>query len=809
MSWRRALRATGPLSGAAFTWLLTKMLTEPQTTVDDAIDLARRIEDDWPGPYDVRWMSSFHSSYYSPRDVFVEMRLQELAGMITVPHDDDYVLAMVAAMGAIPGARLFLLRHDTRLREEVFWRIFEVEGGGEVSLANVDKFTRFEESATWHGVVLQLTDEGVLPRERVLTACLDALTRDFAAYTSGWYSRLFTSLRPTIDELSRLEASLLALLSSRVGPTVTVAVRSLWSLHKARRLDVDRLADFAAPAMSAGKANVALLVTMLRSGAGDQDATARADTIADALDHPHPDIRSAAEDALRQMGRLDLLPTSTPAAAASVAGPSPDGGLETPSVVYPWPESDIIERLGAVLAGNADGIEFELALAALATLTDRSLLAPLMKVARKRTEPPDWPRGGQTAAVLIARVMVRMHGDTYYGVTGSAKHRTVVACRADEVDRELARGIPAGVLLATPEDSSGGVSPATLVDRFIERDQAGRGVLPADLVAALLRVSAAGRAAALARVPSRPEVDANGAAADALRYALGGEMRAIEPFDWWIAAARARNPLGDDPLLIAAGHDCPGAGTRTSVTEEWEPTQAKDHWSGGSSMRLMVVGGPSSRIEPLRPTCAPTTKRRRYSFEWGNTGQIFGDFVCPADADVASLLGLQMLVSGLDSVTEFGQAEIIDGLARHRGEWGPLSASALVLALGQRPALTRIHAAELFAAAVPRRVSVTTVADAFVRHAPGCVLPRWATALADASSISPGARTAVADTLSEFLPRIPNNSRGVDKLLDVLIATTEGQALADAEPKLREWLETFRGSSRAAVNARALLARHR
>ena len=48
----------------------------------------------------------------------------------------------------------------TTLRDQVFWRVFEVEGGGEISLANIDKFSR--EEFNWHNTVVLLANEGTL-----------------------------------------------------------------------------------------------------------------------------------------------------------------------------------------------------------------------------------------------------------------------------------------------------------------------------------------------------------------------------------------------------------------------------------------------------------------------------------------------------------------------------------------------------------------------------------------------------------------------------------------------------------------------
>ena len=616
----------------------------------------------------------------------------------------------------------------------------------------------------------------------------------------------FTAMAPTSDELGAHQADVLGMLASRVGPTVTLAVHSLRALHKAGRLNVDALAEHARPAMLSAKANATALLKILQDGSGAGDPIARAGAIAEALDHPHPDVRAHAQRALREMGRSDLLASAEAEAVSVAAAPEP-AGRGAARTVTPWPADEVVERLGSLLAGNADGLEFELALAALAALEDRSALTPLMKTARRRIEPPDRPRHGPTAAMLLARLLLRLMNEEFVVEEWDTSERSVVGARSKELGTALGAAGPVGVLLATPEDASGWVSPATFVNRILNRDRAGDGVLSTDLIAALLRLSSTDRASALDRLPPQPTTATNEIAFAAARYALGGEMQPIEPIEWWIAAARARNPLGDDELLVAAGHGEPGAGSRTAAKEEWVSIPPQFDKNGPGIPRLQITGGPMTRIHPLRPTCTPSSRRRYDFLEWRQGEQLFGELVCPADADVASMLGLQTLLEGRENTTEFGQTDILDGLSRHPGAWGPLSASALVIGMAQQPSLTRIHAAELFAAAVPHRVPVKLVADALERHAPGCVITRWASTLRDASSISTAARAAVAQTLAAFLPRLANGSRGLDKLLDVLVETTDQGSSVMADPGLRAWLASFKGSSRASKLARTLLAR--
>lgn len=801
MSWLRPQRDSSPLTAHQFGVIMEDRLSRRAITLQDAVRVAARVVEDEAGRRDVAWMASWHTAYMHT-DPFLLLRLRELAGAVVVDHDDEYVLAMISSLGGLTNSRRFLFTEDAGLREDVFWRIFEVEGGGQVSLTNVDKFSRSDE--TWQETVLGLVSDGVLPRDQVLRSCLEALLRDFAAYTAGWFSRLYVAFEPTVDELAAGEPQLLALLSSQVSTMVTLAVAGLRTLHASGRGDPAGLIAHSAHALLSGKANAIAVLKMLRRVANTDEGGAAA-AIAVALDHPHPDVRSAAGRALRELGRSDLLPDEQSAAEVHFVA-RPMLPVEQ-ARVSPWPADETVERLAAILAGNADGIEFELALATLATLQDRSILSPLAMAARRRAAPPDWPRRGPMSAVLIARLLMDVLGEHVEVDEWDPTAKSVIGARTAELGDSLRNAPTAGVLLATPDERTGWLHPHTLVDRVLLRDHAGLQMPTADLVAALLRLSTVDRAGALSRLSAGADTPGNRPAFDAVAYALGGQTRAIEPVEWWIAAARARDPLGVDELLVAKGYDRPGEGTRASVLEEWVEVKSTHFWEAPTYLRLRVNAGRSTAIDALRPTCVPSTGGPKLYYEWENPWQLFGELVFPPDADVAAVLGLQLLVQGLSTVTEYGQADILDGLARHPGVWGPTAASALVLGLSQQPAQTRIHAAELFATVVPARASITNVADAFVRHAPGCVSTRWASALADSASISTDAEHAVAQTLVAFLPRLPSGLRGLDKLLDVLVDTTQRDSQALADTLLRDWLAETSGTSRAARAARTLRER--
>jgi len=90
------------------------------------------------------------------------------------------------------------LERDRDLLNDELWRLFQCEGSGELSLAAYDKYV--QEQNSWLEAFRSMAIDGTIDRARVLASTLDALTRDFAPFRAGWYSRLHEALKPTRAE---------------------------------------------------------------------------------------------------------------------------------------------------------------------------------------------------------------------------------------------------------------------------------------------------------------------------------------------------------------------------------------------------------------------------------------------------------------------------------------------------------------------------------------------------------------------------------------------------------------------------------
>lgn len=263
------------------------------------------------------------------------VRLLERQGLIPRPDPELYTLGLISSPH--PEGAVGKLRDDPELLEEAVWRIFEFEGNREASLALCDKYGGAD--ASWTTALVRLSGDERLSRERLLDASLDALARDFAQFRAGWFSRFHEALSPTLDEREVRLPRYLGLLSSRIPPTVSFALKALALLERAGRLPGEALLDHVAPALVAReKGTVSQALGLLDRAAKREPALAprAAEVAAEALLHEAPDVQGAA---------LDLIERHAPD-------------------LYPALRSLLAERVGDVAASQRPRLEALLGAAA-------------------------------------------------------------------------------------------------------------------------------------------------------------------------------------------------------------------------------------------------------------------------------------------------------------------------------------------------------------------------------------------------------------------------------------------------------------
>lgn len=788
-------------------------------------NVPRDVPPSWLAPVTRRWVEMLSSTFtwHAP---FLAVRALERLGAVTLAADRSYVLAFVGGAGAQSGgrSRFDVLREDPELLDRGFWPMFETEGGGQVSLTNVDKFADAEH--TWQGDVLRLVAEGEVDRQRVLDACLSALAGDLGAFQAGWFSRTFRALEPDAAELASRQPRLLDLVRSLVPATVTFAVGALRDVETAGLLDDDALLDGVGPATGARSKATALAALRLLdtvSRRRPDRASEVEPAVRPALEHAHRDVRDRATGlvglvtgeapavlpaVLPTEGGAERAPTPTGGAAAGPGLPAPPAPsvpavatarvpvrpTSPPAGAGPVVAGELVERTAALLEDAGDALEIEQVLAAFARSTDLSALEPLRRRARAvhRRCAEGRTANGRVRGHVARLVLVAL-GEPVE-VPASSEDPAFLVGRVDEVAEVLSGAAPPFVLLATPTRGPW-VEPAALVGRLLAASDAPR---PLDLVAALLRLAPDGRPGALSawERAGRPDDELT----VAVRYALGGvgpaevllhEALARGTRGLWVAAARARDPLDVRVELRA--------------TARWPATQV-----------AFVVGEPSVDPTPAaRPSGLdePTSVGGVVRPGSEDLGDWLGWYatVWPHDAEHLLCEGAHaVLSSAWGSAVRHDAPRVLDLLLTHPGRLGRLAALTVVAGLASYDVDHRVRAADLFEDVLATgRASVRDLADALVALAPWCVTTRWGPGLGLAAEVSDDARRGVVEVLTLALPGIDTRTRGVHALVERLVDESRAAGVADDDQdgELARWARGFTATSRAGRLARELFAR--
>ena len=737
------------------------------------------------------------------------LRLAELKGDLALEHDERFLTALI---GLEPGLQLPLMRADRELREELVWGMLRQEGNRGVSLSASDRSASMgsERTPGWSRTLAASIDEGLIERDRLLDALLDMLAADLPSGRAGWYSRTLRMLSMTLDEAEARQATLCALMSSPVGPTVTLAVGQLTALSKAGRLDLELFARSCEGALMGSKANALRVLGVLRDGLGAVESADLEPLLGVALSFPHAQVQALAidlaSDALRSgllgsavVGRLLSDAELDPLVVATLdlldpghtANGQPDPGLapeEAPAAFLPPPREvadlvpmsadDAAGRIGVLAQGAQMGLEYEALLAFLASPEfDPSALESLRPLVRRLTTRRfGYERmlgtllqialdgGGEGAESPLAAGTAWLESENM---------PTLMRERIIEVAGLAERGRRYH-LLATPTDDRGAVNPLVLVRRALDNGAASP--LRADLTQALLRVDVEHPdcAAALALVEER---EAELPAAARIRLALTGAVR-----------RRAEGYL-------------------SSLAVTWEGRPAYESRSG--QPKVARDGSPVYAFYFPRVVGADTGATGPELGALADIASASGDFTAHRYLYPASVRHFAVcLIASQWYVLDSTQLTIdcYRALCEHGGRWDSLSAQLLGQAMGEREVESRALGVETLASLVARGDLAFDEAVAGLWGVEQTVkLNRWAQAFEDLGDIDP--RLAL-DLALALLPGLERGRTGIGQLLGVVTAQYSRACEQGWAPPLGEefigWLGLFRGSSQAAKYARTL-----
>ncbi|MEM1427910.1 MAG: DUF6493 family protein [Pseudomonadota bacterium] len=529
------------------------------------------------------------------------------SGLIPRPTGDAFILGHYALghFGWQPEAHPAFFETDV-------WRFFEVEGGGEFSLAAHDKYANAE-TGTWAYQLLAEARTGRLDRARLLDASLDTLERDFAPFRAGWYSRFHTALEPTAEEQRARAGRYLVLLSSTVSPTVSFALKAVTHLEKAGALAPGELLAALDTPLQARQKSTCLGALKLVAAAAKRDPGLRAQAAhgaARALVSEAAEVQAKALDLIEALadgadtglrstlaeylpvvapsvrGRLSAL-AEEDAAPPQVEAEGVEGARPAQPISLVETAADALSLFLSVLEQCRDPFDIERAMDGLsrhgaALRADETALSPLRKRAQQVWKNPG---DSETRAVLALTGRALAEGVTFDALVGSSLHdeagHSLGQSRFSHVQFQRNAEVIAQILdgarlpmLSAPSETSGCVAPSDLVARLVAYRAAGRAPGSTDLSLALLRLAQGGRAEALASMDPLSESDR------AVAYALGGRQTPGASACLWAAAWAARQPAEAD-ATVAALFDPPQPDCGIPAAMELKVTRSESngyHW---------------------------------------------------------------------------------------------------------------------------------------------------------------------------------------------------------------------------------------
>jgi Family of unknown function (DUF6493) len=753
------------------------------------------------------------------------------AGLSDKPEGEVYILGMMGdgiyGWGRYPELRTLLVEHDPSLLQDEVWRLFEVEGSGEYSLAAYDKYR-----GEWGPTLVQLSEEGHLSRDRLLDASLEALERDFAQFRAGWHSRFHELLAPTIDERAVRQERYRRLLGSAVPPTVTFALKALTVLAKQERLETDELLDALEPALLArAKSSVKMATKLAMAVAQDKPAsrTAVAVVLASALAHEATDLQKMVFgrlEALAEPGTPQVADAIAPYASGvqpslrdrlrawlgAEAEPTDDEHTAASLVSVPdrldparrlAPIADVeelVNRLSYVLENAEDVMQVERVLDGVSRFAaSAKLTGPLAKRAAKIRED----QMGEFGRLELARLASSWCTRKPLKAKRWGRENPLRIALQDRFDAIIARirQREHRPLLSLPTHQGGWIEPSVLVERVASIPSADIH----DQVIALLRLAPDGREHALAAAKGL-----DGEMGQALRHALGAKrVRVGKTAALWIAAARARAPVADDPA-VAKQHAGHGPGAAEAARHRWRVLPPAEREIQLPTLDIGVTPEPPASIPSSHLAvhlCNPTA----WFLDHGTDVVGYDASLWPAQRDGFFANGAIILFGNIDWFSaHWHNRKYLEPLCDPHAAMTQMALLVLAIGLAAKEPGEKGLAVDAFIAAWSEgRLDPGALGGvmAVLLHSGDIKAARWAATLGEVASVSTGHAGAVTTALLTSLSGDPANlPRDVGKLLgllhELLIARGEARTHGDA----RAYLSTVKRGGKAGKLAKQIVA---
>ena len=781
-------------------------------------------------------------------------------GVLERPAFDSYALAFIAGhhgpWGGDPTPLHTHLLADPGLLDDELWRIFEVEGGGEISLAAVDKYVPGDD-AGWTATLKRLADEGHVPRDRLLDESLATLARDFSSFRAGWFSRFHEALEPTVDERAARADSYTRLLSSPIANTVSFALAALAALDKAGRLDPgEELIERLRPALaSERKTTVKKALALVRSAVKAEPALAEAaaNAACEAVAHEAAEIQAKALDVIepcaaapavraRLLGLADgVAPTLRDRVNALVGVELPEAGADVPSRATLRELAEALPERERALAGVDEALDADrpppalrFAVADIPVLAAAQPVEPVRDldelidvvgrivedyeieaieveravdgIARLCAErPPDFDARTSSLRKRAAKVL---EGRTLAPLVAAWLEGTTPAATARGPRRERSRSPRQALMDVFLEPMEGiGLTEAPLHRRALELAPrvAQRVALPL-LAMPTHHDGWIDPRVLVARLRANPEPGREDLLQALLRLAPDGRAEALaaaEPLSGEAAdvvraalggGGRVRDAMLGEATRLAAGLDRAAPQYRWGFGRRWS----------ADVLAIEVTPKPSKKQrEAIRALALGVED------DWAPDGPRLV-LLWPAGHQALWAHAIVPLGDGIHPYSSAQDTRLLDPALDPDRPLGELGALAVLLGLSSQSAEVRASAVDATLNAIgDGRLDGVSLGAPFPRLAQ---LEDFTQPARLAGSLRTVARetTLHAETVRvalEHMVALDRAPRGIHALLDLLNELCADAGAAVTLPAARAFLETFSGSSKAAKLAKALLQR--
>jgi len=782
------------------------------------------------------------------------------AGLCRPPKHENYVLEALNCIwpryeqGKEPPKLGDLLLKERDWLESDFWRLFEVDGNGEVSLANCKKYRKSKD--TWTDALAELSRRAVLPRDRLLDASLEALSRDFIQFRAGWFSRFHEALVPTSAERAERIDVYLRLLASGIPPTVAFAANAVSIVEQIKPLAAAKLIGALQPALTAkGKAVAKGALQLLEGAAQREPNSKQAICIAaiPALLNEAPEVQKAVFEFLDRHGdkqdpvlrsKLQELEGAVAASLkprlASWLGTPPDqakgravtGEMDLPRkplsridparAVPPITNlDDLIHVAGAVLEEPANPTEIERVLDGISRLCDQRpedferRTGFLRKRALKTRDNPGADGSYKPALEhgLAMLFLAWIKGANEFterpeGLADGQNQYAFLLHRLMAISRrvQVRSAMP---LLSAPTHLGGWIEPCVLVERWQEWQKSGLEMDRHDQVLALLRLSPEGREQALELAK-----DLSGEAGQAFQFALGHEHSTGTNAALWLAAWRSREQQGDLPEFETKHpHLGPDAGVGAQYS--WKAWSERREFVGHAWTHLQFELTTQPRFpKQVDDALLPVLFHGPWqTSEEGKKNMIrWAAQLWPANREAIFAFACQRLEISVDYADAMDRefCAYVEPLAEPHTELRPMACLALALCLAAQDSALRGHGVDgLIAAIAEGRLDVNELGGAMARLLDTGInkFARWAKSLSEVARVSSTHVRAVAELLTRTLYGDPTKApRDISAFLELLfeLLSEIGGKLDDQ--RARDYIAGLPASGRTARLSRQILA---